>query len=105
MKKWIICICVLGALTVGVTGCAVLTDKANRQADAEVSDADLRLRQDVLNRLQQDHVTAQHNIGVDSRDGRVTLYGAVPDNMTRQRVLTVVRGTPGVVSVHDRLMR
>jgi osmotically-inducible protein OsmY len=93
------------ALLVGMTGCATLTDSMNRRADAEVSDADLRLQQDVLNRLQQDAMTSRHAIAVDSKDGVVTLYGQVPDDMTRHRVLSVVLGTPGVVGVNDRLAR
>ncbi len=105
MRNGVVVLCLLGVLAGGVSGCAVLTDTVNRRADADVSEADLQLRRDVLNRLQMDAMTSQHSIGVDSRNGVVTVYGSVPDDMTRHQVLSVVRGTPGVMGVHDRLVR
>ncbi len=105
MNKVLIIVCLLGLLAGGVSGCAALTDSANRRASADMSERDLRVSQDVLNRLQDDNVTGHLSIGVESRDGVVTLYGSVPDDVTRLRVISVVRGTPGVVSINDRLMR
>ncbi len=105
MRIWTLSVCLLAFLAVGVVGCGTLTDALNRRAAADVSEADLRLRQDVLNRLRDDAVTSLHNIGVESRNGMVTVYGSVPDDMTRRRVLSVVRGTPGVAGINDRLAR
>lgn len=105
MRKWLVYLGMLGVLAFGVTGCGTLTDALNQRSQTEASAEDLRLQQDVLNRLQQDPVTARHSVAVESRDGRVAVYGTVPDDMTRHRILNVVRGTPGVVAVHDRLAR
>jgi len=105
MRNMVIVLCLLGLLAGGVSGCAVLTDTVNRRADAEASEADLQLRQDVLNRLQQDVMTRSHSVGVDTQNGVVTLYGSVPDDLTRHRILAVVRGTPGVMGINDRLVR
>lgn len=105
MKKALIVLCLFGLLAGGVAGCAALTDTANRRASADMSEDDLRVTREVLNRLQDDVVTGQLSIGAESSNGVVTLYGSVPDDVTRHRVLNVVRGAPGVMSINDRLTR
>ncbi len=69
----------------------------------DVSPEDHQLTLNVLNRLKDDLEASRHMISATTRDGVVTLYGTVPDAMTRRRVLAVVRSTPGVYDIDDRM--
>lgn len=97
----------MGLLMLSLVGCSSLTDSMNEQAamGTNVSEADMELRMDVIDRLQTDGITSRYTFGVVSESGVVTVYGSVPDEATRLRVRSVVESTPGVVQVHDQLRR
>jgi osmotically-inducible protein OsmY len=46
---------------------------------------------------------AMRSVNISARNGAVTLTGYAPDDQTRKAVDTIVRNTPGVVSVYDQL--
>jgi osmotically-inducible protein OsmY len=99
---------VMAALfAVCAAGCGTLSDSMSSPPgqDAMVSEADHQLTLDILHRLQNDSVANESNFGVVSRSGVVTIYGSVADEGMRRRVLSIVQGTPGVMQIHDRLMR
>lgn len=66
---------------------------------------DRQLARDVLNRLLDDSITGSLMFGVNAQNGMVTVDGAVPDETIRTRALGIVRSTPGVRGVIDRLSR
>lgn len=88
-----------------VVGCATVSERATHSDDPGHSKEDVRLELDVLSRLRDDALTSRHSFGVTALNGVVTLRGSVPDEITRHRALGVVRSTPGVIEVHDRLLR
>ncbi len=93
-------------LLMGVTACSTLTDALNERASGGAeSPEDAALRSDVLARLRDDPMTGEHVFGVSVDNGVVILRGWVPDDTTRLRVNSVVRSTPGVVEIDDRLIR
>lgn len=70
---------------------------------AEVDDR--QLAADALNRLRDDPLTGRLTFGTSCQNGIVTVEGAVPDEAMRTRALGIVRSTPGVQDVVDRLSR
>lgn len=105
MKKTWIMAMVLGFSAACWMGCSTVSDYGTPSDARGISDTDRQLKMDVQNRLQEDAVASRYLFGVDCRDGVITLYGPVPDEGTRLRVLSVVQGTPGVRDVNDRLTR
>lgn len=96
--------CAIGIIALAALWCAGCASTGyDYGADVDVSPEDHQLTLNVLNRLKDDQETARHMISATSRDGVVTLYGRVPDAMTRRRVLAVVRSTPGVYDIDDRM--
>lgn len=89
-----------------VVGCSTLTDTLNERASGRVeAPEDAALRSDILIRLSEDPVTAQHVFAVSVNQGVVLLRGWVPDDTTRLRARSVVASTPGVIHLEDRLTR
>lgn len=94
MSKWL-CVAAAAGLLAGA-GCASMDSGA---AGADTGD----LRAMVLQRLAIDPVTRADVFGVEVQGDRVTLRGTVRNETGRLRALGLVRGTPGVASVDDRL--
>lgn len=92
------CIRLVGLAALGtlLVSCAVLPP-------SDVSGDNAELIQAIHQRLASDPVAARYPVGFLVRDGVVTLEGSVPDRPTRMRILAVVRSTPGVREVVDRL--
>lgn len=102
MKPSMIVLLIAAFLTAGLfTGCATYTPPPASGA----TDSDTQLVKDVVGRLANDDVAERFTFGVTAQGGVVTVQGAIPDELTRQRVLAVVRGTPGVQGVVDRMYR
>lgn len=77
-------------------GCASLDEPA-----PDLSEGDLQSA--VVQRLAMDPMTREGLYGVEVVDAQVTIRGTVHSETERMRVLSLVRGTPGVESVSDRL--
>ncbi len=93
-------------LSFGLVGCSTLTDALNeRAAGGATTPEDAALRSDILTRLSEDPVTAQHAFAVSVDHGMVVLRGWVPDDTTRLRARSVVASTPGVIRLEDRITR
>lgn len=60
---------------------------------------------EVVDRLRSDSITGNYAFGVTSEDGVVTLRGSVSDQNARLRAVGIVRSTPGVKGVIDKLFR
>jgi len=56
-------------------------------------------------RLNSDSMTARATLSVSVQAGKAYLYGAVPDDATRERALQLVIATPGITMVEDRTRR
>ena len=65
-------------------------------ADSETSAA-------VRERLAADSVLGRYRLGVEARDGRVTLQGTVDTYAARSRAATLAGQVDGVVSVNNRI--
>lgn len=106
MKSVSVSLIVCVGLLMGLTACSTLTDALNERASGGTeAPEDAALRADILTRLRDDPVTGDHVFGVSVSHGTVVLRGSVPDDATRLRVHSVVRSTPGVVQIEDRLAR
>ena len=53
-------------------------------------------------RLNGDSMTASSTLSVVVENGMATLYGTVPNEMTRQRAIQILKDTPGIFDVLDR---
>jgi osmotically-inducible protein OsmY len=102
MKKalWVGTLAAVLAITGGMIGCAT-----NEPAVQEAPSSDVQIAREAMNRLANDSVAGRYTFGVTVQNGVATVTGAVPDETFRLRVLGIVRGTPGVVEVVDRLYR
>jgi osmotically-inducible protein OsmY len=80
-------------------GCKML----DSMRPAEGSDDAIALS--VMDRLQQDNVTATARFDVQVQDGVVSMGGPVDSDVIRLRALSVARGTPGVTEVRDEMRR
>jgi osmotically-inducible protein OsmY len=67
------------------------------------SNPDEQLVAKVRKQLQQDSNLRNHPIGVQAKDGAVTLRGMVPDQKTEDRAIEAARKVPGVDSVRSDL--
>ncbi len=77
-------------------GCASLDAGAPDPAAGDLESA-------IVQRLAMDPVTRSGVFGVDASGGQVTVRGTVRSEIERMRVLGLIRGTPGVAGVDDRL--
>lgn len=91
-----ILIAALALAGVGLIGCATLDESAPTLAGNDLQSA-------ITQRLSMDPITSGTLYGVEVVDGEVVIRGAVRSAAERMRVLGLVRGTPGVTSVSDRL--
>jgi hyperosmotically inducible protein len=82
------------------SGCA---SAAGAPSEPLATDAALAAR--VRTGLLADPLVGSLAIAVEAHDGIVTLAGNVPDASAARRVLDIVRGTPGVLGIVDRLAR
>jgi len=89
----------VGLGLLAAAGCASL-DPDFHGADA-LDDATIQRM--VIDRLEQDAVTANQGIGVRVEKQSATVYGSVPGDQVRARALSIVGNTPGVQSVQDEL--
>nr|HPJ57499.1 BON domain-containing protein [Kiritimatiellia bacterium] len=71
-------------------GCAALQD-AGWDA-TPTSDEDIAAL--ASSRLNSDSMTASATLSVTVDSGMATLYGTVPDQVTRQRAIQILEGTP-----------
>ena len=67
--------------------------------------SDRQLAVDVVHRLEYEGLTDLRNFAVTVNNGVATVHGVVPNEPARARVLAVVRGTPGVQDVVDKMQR
>jgi osmotically-inducible protein OsmY len=81
-----------------LAGCAGLDQSLNRPLD----DDDAAVQRNVMERLEQENILPG-SFSVRVSGGVATVYGRVPGEQARARALSVVRGTPGVSQVEDRL--
>jgi osmotically-inducible protein OsmY len=80
------------------------TPAAPAQGPAPASQSqDAALVKSIQSRLAADKQAAAVMVEVTAKDGVVLVDGMVPNAATKQRILTVVRQTPNVVQVIDRL--
>ena len=82
--------------TSGCTTYSTTTPGATAGSNDQIED-------DVIERLRQDDLTSTQGFGVRIEGGIATLYGSVPDEIVRLRALGIVRSTPGVKEVVDKL--
>lgn len=57
----------------------------------------------IRQRLEMDPMLRGQVYGIDVANGEVTVQGVVRNEAERLRILSIVRGTPGVTQVQDRL--
>jgi len=86
----------------GLTGCSTYTPPPSMDS---TSQADVDLANEVMNRLDDDTLAGQFTFGISANEGIITVQGAIPDENMRTRVLGIIRGTPGVQGVIDKLYR
>jgi osmotically-inducible protein OsmY len=65
---------------------------------------DCNLANEITLRLQEDAVTGNYTFSVNVENGVATVQGIVPDFSIGGRVISVVRGTPGVTDVVNKLL-
>lgn len=53
-------------------------------------------------RLNDDTLVGRATLNASVENGMATLYGAVPDEATRQRAIQILKGTPGIFDVVDQ---
>ncbi|MDD2240325.1 MAG: BON domain-containing protein [Kiritimatiellae bacterium] len=82
------------------SGCAGLSDAA---WDHPTSDEDIATL--ATTRLNNDAMIARATLSVSVENGMARLYGTVPDQVTRQRAIQILEGTPGIFDVMDRTRR
>lgn len=85
-------------LMIGVAGCALLD--GGQYADEPTTDKDAAAW--ATQRLNSDSMVARATLSVTVDTGVGILYGTVPDAVTRQRALQILRDTPGIYEILDR---
>lgn len=79
------------------------TDARRRFETRTAPDADAMLATGVEQRLQRDTSVDAMRIGIDARDGVVTLTGTVARSEQRERAASLARDVPGVRQVENRI--
>jgi len=82
----------------GISGCRSYVPHGM----AGASQGDLQIANDVTSRLEVDTMTANYTFGVTCENG---IQGAIPNEVLRTRIISIVKGTPGVQGVVDKLYR
>ncbi|MGD9780525.1 MAG: BON domain-containing protein [Kiritimatiellia bacterium] len=98
MKKPLRFLLLAAAATFAFSGCASLDGMG--LGDDDTSDDGIASL--AASRLNGDSMTASATLSVAVENGMATLYGTVPNEMTRQRALQILRDTPGIFDVLDR---
>lgn len=98
MKKSFLLLSLSAAALLALSGCAALegqdlgNDSVSDEGIASIAGS----------RLNGDSMTARATLSVTVENGLATLYGAVPDEATRQRAIQILKGTEGIFDVMDR---
>lgn len=95
-RKWIVCAACAALLAIAA-GCAA------PGGAAAMSEADADVAARVAQRLAVDPALRDQLFGIDVAGGEVTIRGTVRSEAERLRLISAVRGTPGVTGVNDRL--
>ena len=99
MKKTAQLLCLVVGL-LALSGCALLQGQELPDPTSDEGIAEL-----ASIRLNDDPMTARSTLSVTVEKGTAVLYGAVPDQTTRQRAIQILEGTPGIFDVRDRTRR
>jgi BON domain-containing protein len=67
--------------------------------------SDSRVLEDVCERLSDDDQVDASDVGVDVKNGEVTLTGSVADRFMKRRAEHIAASVRGVIDVHNRLSR
>ncbi|NLG34475.1 MAG: BON domain-containing protein [Lentisphaerae bacterium] len=100
MKKTSYALFLAMALSV-LCGCTVLQDAAYDQNPV----TDVEIAALAMSRLNNDVMTGRATLSVGVQNGLATIYGSVPDHVTRERAIQIVQGTLGVTGVRDHTRR
>lgn len=85
----------------GLEGAAQATQEKTDQVAKKVGDA--AITASVNAGLAKDPELSALRINVDTRDGRVSLYGSAPNEAARQRAQQIAMGEKGVTGVDNQL--
>ena len=88
------------AAVMTLAGCTTMPGNSTIQPTT-----DAQLAAAVLQRLTQDTMTGMSTFGVEAENGVVTLHGSLPNDTLRARAIAIVRSTPGVKDVIDKITR
>ena len=101
MKSMCLRVLVLSAVLGLSASCALI--QGQDLSDDPVSDDGIA---SIANsRLNDDAMVARATLSVTVDNGLAVLYGTVPDEVTRQRAIQILQGTPGIFDVLDRTRR
>lgn len=89
----------MGALTIALWTSACRTPDARQESPATAS----ALASVIQERLASDPVLRDRFFVITEQNGVITISGVVRNESERMRVISTVRGTPGVSVVNDRL--
>ena len=98
MFRYALIVFLLCQITVGCAQREPATPSANTQAEN-------KLEKQILQRLSTDPITSKLKFRIDLDDGVVTLMGRADSAEVRLRAISVVRSTPGVRAVIDKIYR
>ncbi len=72
--------------------------------DGSQASKDCQLANEITLRLQEDSVAGNYTFNVSVENSTATVQGVVPDFPTGGRVIGIVRATPGVTNVINKLL-
>jgi len=72
-------------------------------AEAQPSSADAAITAAIKARLDGDKAVGRSQVVIATSNGVVTLFGTVPNDFARDKILEEARATPGVVKINDQL--
>ena len=101
MKKWFSILAATSMALFLLSGCAAL--QGQDVGDDPVTDEGIASI--ATSRLNGDPMTARSTLSVEVDNGLATLYGNVPNEVTRQRAIQILEATPGIFEVLDRTRR
>ena len=91
----------LAAALVLLSGCSTFPDAGFDYEPA----SDEEIAAVAVSRLNSDIMTGRATLSVSVLNGRATLYGTVPDPVTRERAIQILQGSPGIQEVRDHTRR
>ena len=101
MKKSSLLLILAAAALLAFSGCAALQGQ-DLSNDPTSDDGITSIAN---SRLNSDPMTARATLSVTVESGLATLYGTVPNEVTRQRAIQILEGTEGVFDVLDRTQK